>query len=165
MHGSHGVSSHNTCIQSHDTTWYVGDLLGTGHPSSHFMHEIQATSVARVSHTGLHAACITHHGGSESRHGRSLGPQAHPPRPWDQTSRTVRGFNPSYDMCGATMRRHTFGMRPVEVGPPMADALHTPFIACHASRRAQQVDLAMRAKLRQLSATRARDGRSVQWAQ
>ena len=60
MHGSHGVSSHNTCVQSHDTTCYVGDLLGTGHPSSHFTDEIQATSVARVSHMDLHDSCITH---------------------------------------------------------------------------------------------------------
>jgi len=60
MHGEHGVLSHNTCIQSHDITCYVGDLLGTGHPSSHFMDEIQATSVARVSHMDLQDSCITH---------------------------------------------------------------------------------------------------------
>ena len=60
MHGPHGVSSHNTCVQSHDTTCYVGDLLGTGHSSSHFTDEIQATSVARVSYMHLHGSCLTH---------------------------------------------------------------------------------------------------------
>ena len=53
--------------------------------------------------------------------------------------------------------------RPGEVRPPMADALHACAAACHAPRCFRQVELVMPLKLQQLSATRARDGRSVEW--
>ena len=53
--------------------------------------------------------------------------------------------------------------RPGEVRPPMADALHACAATCHALRCFRQVELVMPLKLQQRSATRACDGRSVEW--